>query len=109
MSARRIALTAAIPLEIRRVFNQADECATEEEELFREVAARAVFDALGYTGHSEPDKHRAAVREARLWFKYEPYAEVVFSNGGILFEGMRESIAGTPALEKTSRKKKLEK
>ena len=73
MSVRRLSNIDAIPHEIRRAFRNSFEPREWEETLWREVAARMTLDALGYTGLTgEPEKHDAAVREARRWFKGIP-------------------------------------
>lgn len=73
MSLRRLSNIDCIPIEISKAFRNADEAVVSEVILWREVAARMVLDALGYTGLTgEPEKHDATVKEARRWFRGIP-------------------------------------
>ena len=38
--------------------------------MFQEVMIRAVLDAVGITGLNNIERHDAAVREARVWFRF---------------------------------------
>lgn len=52
--------------------------------MWREVAARAVLDALGYTGLNETQPHNRAIVEARHWFQNNrDDVEAVFDLAGI--------------------------
>ena len=76
MSVRRLSNIDKIPVQIRRAFRNAPEPKEWEETLWREVAARMVLDALGYTGlGSEPDDNDAAIRDAKRWFRGIPNRE----------------------------------
>lgn len=70
MSTRRLAIIAAVPPIIKRIFNRAAEPICNEERLWRERAARMTLDALGYTNLTvKPKLHNEAVRYSRLWFR----------------------------------------
>lgn len=55
--------------------------------------ARAVMDALGFTGQTEVDKHNAIMTEAQRWFKYA-HADMreVFEMADVPLEITRESV-----------------
>ena len=69
MSTRRLLFIPAIPRQIRRSFDISEHDILPETKLWREVAARAVLDSLGYTGLNEMQPHNKAVIEARHWFQ----------------------------------------
>lgn len=55
--------------------------------------ARAVMDALGFTGQTEVDKHNAIMLEAQRWFKYEHESmREVFDLADLPLEICRESV-----------------
>jgi hypothetical protein len=59
-----------IPLDIKKVFNNASEPVSPEERLWRERAARMTLDALGHTNLTmKPKRHDEAVKYARRWFR----------------------------------------
>ena len=61
--------------------------------MWRECVARAVMDALGFTGQTEVDKHNAIMLEAQRWFKYEHESmREVFELADISLEICRESV-----------------
>jgi hypothetical protein len=92
----------SIPIEITMAFRNAEEPKNSQETLWREVAARATLDALGYTGRTaEPDQHDAIIKEARLWFKGIPIPEsphIVFDNASLLpyFPKVKEAVLNYP-------------
>lgn len=76
MSVRRLSNIDKIPITIRKAFRNAPEPREWEETVWREVAARMVLDALGYTGlGSEPEENDAAIRDAKRWFRGIPNPE----------------------------------
>lgn len=88
MSVRRLLGIKKIPHGIIKPFRNAEEPNSPEEVLWREVAARMILDAMGYTGMTgEPDKHDEVVKEARRWFRGIPYPEspvAVFDNAALI-------------------------
>lgn len=55
--------------------------------------ARAVMDALGFTGQTEVDKHNAIMTEAQRWFKYaHDDMREVFDLADMPLEICRESV-----------------
>lgn len=99
MISARITLFSFVPFPIRRAFAQAGEPTCSEETLWRETIARAVLDALGYTGvQSEADEHLNVIVDARDWFARGENVEDVFDLAGIGgFAEVRDSIRDTPA------------
>jgi len=69
MSTRRLLFIAEVPKQIRRAFEGSEYNLLPETKLWREVAARAILDSLGYTGLNELQPHNKAVIEARHWFQ----------------------------------------
>lgn len=65
----RLYASRRVPINIKRAFYLSDDPDSSEQELFRNVAARAVLDALGITGLSEQPYHGDAIVEARQWFR----------------------------------------
>ncbi len=102
MSVRRLSNIDKIRIKIRRAFRNASEPKEWEETLWREVAARMVLDALGYTGlGSEPDESDAAIRDARRWFRGIPTREdpvIVFDYANMenYFAGIRDTVLDYP-------------
>lgn len=92
----RISISTKLPFEVRRAFANAPEPEGEDRNhvlLWREAAARAIMDALGFTGHTEIDKHNAVLGEAQRWFKYSPEdVRLTFEYAGLSLESCRESI-----------------
>lgn len=92
----RISISTKLPFEVRRAFANAPEPDGEERNqvmLWRECAARAIMDALGFTGHTEIDKHNAVLEEAQRWFKYSHEdVRLTFEYAQISLESCRESI-----------------
>jgi len=70
MSAHRIIYSPGVPSSIQNVFLNLKDPTCREQIMWREVAARAILDALGHTGISEKPYHNRTVREARNWFKF---------------------------------------
>jgi len=68
--ASRITKAPVIPRVVQEQFRKAPPPDSCYEELFREVVARAVFDAVGDTGTTDMPEHKSAVRAARMWFKF---------------------------------------
>ena len=68
--ASRITRAPVIPRIVQEQFRKAPPPDNCYEELFREVVARAVFDAVGDTGTTDMPEHKSAVRAARMWFKF---------------------------------------
>lgn len=89
MSTRRLLFIENVPKTIRRSFEGSDEGLTPEVRLWREVAARAVLDSLGYTGLNEIQPHYKAVIEAREWFQTDREdVETVFDLAGIEYSSV---------------------
>ena len=90
----KIVKNAELPYEIRKVFATAGDPAEEHRSqalLWRECVARAVMDALGYTGQSEPDKHNSILMEAQAWFKGDDIVQV-FDYADLPLETTRECV-----------------
>ena len=81
-----------VPAPIRRAFATADRPQTSYELLEREIAARAVLDAIGVTGEASPFDHDRAVRDARTWFRWSDNVEAVFSNAGLVIDDVRRLV-----------------
>lgn len=77
-------------------FYKADEPRSPEETLWRWIAARAVLDALGFTPplrNSRNNKeHLATMHEAQSWFRTGWQAKEVFTNAGMPYEPVRDSV-----------------
>jgi len=84
MSTRRLLFIAEVPKQISRAFEGSEYDLLPETKLWREVAARAILDSLGYTGLNEAQPHNKAVIEARHWFQVCPEdVYTVFDLAGI--------------------------
>lgn len=92
----RISISTKLPFEVRRAFATAPDPEEEERNhviLWRECVARAIMDALGFTGHTETDKHNAVMEEAQRWFKYHPKdVSLTFQYAKISLESCRDAI-----------------
>lgn len=107
--AERMSANTDIPFEIRKVFANAEDPSPETLEhttLWREVVARAILDALGITGQTEPDRHNAILHDAQWWFKYSPDLREVFDLAGLPLKITRDSVIENFALTKPSPKYK---
>ncbi len=95
--AERLASHPDMPFGVRKCFATAGEPTGWTRNwtlLWREVVARAVMDALGFTGHvAEPDKHLNAMIDAQRWFRYsrEDISQV-FELADLPLEICRESV-----------------
>lgn len=58
-----------MPEDIRKFFHQADNPDDCNAQLWREVLARAVLDAFGFTELSKGNGKRKDIAEARRWFR----------------------------------------
>jgi hypothetical protein len=99
----RIFQNAEIPFEIRKVFANAGEPPEEfrgQVMLWRECVARAIMDALGHTGQSEPDRHNAILLDAQQWFTEGTEVAEVFENAGLPLGITRECVIQNFALTK---------
>lgn len=84
MSTRRLLFIENVPKPIRRAFEGSESDLSPEIKLWREVAARAILDSLGYTGLNELQPHNKAIIEARQWFQTSKEdVETVFDLAGI--------------------------
>ena len=95
MSVSRLCKIPIISDSIKRAFLCADVYQSAEDILWRAVAARAVLDAVGYPGISDPEKWNKAVKEARLWFRYSDdnkTLQSVFAMAGINLKLVRIDI-----------------
>ena len=91
----RIAQNPEMPFEIRKVFINAgkpDGWMAPWTNLWRESVARAILDALGYTGQTEHDKHFTIQREAQRWFLYSGDLAEVFELADLPLKITRESV-----------------
>lgn len=106
--AERIAVSPDMPFGVRKAFANAGEppeWCRPWVLLWRECAARAVMDALGFTGQTEVDKHNTIMLEAQRWFKYN-YDDMreVFEMAEVSLEITRESVLeNLPLTRKASR------
>lgn len=94
--AERISANPHLPFGVRKAFANAAEPEGWSRAwvlMWRECVARAVMDALGYTGQTEIDKHNAIMLDAQRWFKYahEDMREV-FDLADMPLETCRESV-----------------
>lgn len=92
-------MTPGVPEALQRVLHEAPKPRTEEDDLWQSVAARACLDAIGITGlQRDPPKHNRAVREARVWFRFDPdgLCEEVLENAGVPFERTRAIVLAEP-------------
>lgn len=99
MSVSRLCKVSVVSDSIKRTFLCADECQSAEDTLWRAVAARAVLDAVGFPGISDPEKWNKAVREARLWFRYsddDRTLQSVFAMAGINLKLVRTDVLKVP-------------
>lgn len=96
MSCSQLPFLTNVPMPIRRAFATADEPQTAHQALEREVAARAVLDALGITGESTPLRHNRAVRDARGWFRWAPNVEAIFDRAGLEIDRVRKLVLACP-------------
>jgi hypothetical protein len=93
--AQRIASDANIPFEVRKVFANAGEPEGFSRNwvlMWRETVARAVMDALGFTGQAEPDKHNVIMVEAQRWFRYSADKQEVFDLADLPLEITRDAV-----------------
>lgn len=81
-----------IPYKVRFAFRRAPVPQSNEDRLWREVLARAVLDALGYTGMSEIWKHNKAMYESQKWFCEKDEVEFVCDLAAVDFKPVRETI-----------------
>lgn len=82
-----------VPDAVKYAFRHADVCTSEEQLLWRLVAARQVLDAVGVTGYgpSAHRKHMRAIIEAQKWFRDSwDDVRIVFDFAGVPVEGVRE-------------------
>jgi hypothetical protein len=100
MSASRLPFFETVPAPVRRAFATADHPQSPWELLEREIAARAVLDAVGITGESMPLDHNRAVREARGWFRWSANVEAVFEYAGLRIDNVRAAVLACPPLYK---------
>jgi hypothetical protein len=102
----RIGANSELPFEVRKVFINAGEpegWTAAWTNLWRECVARAVMDALGYTGQTEPDKHTAIQWEAERWFRYSKDLQEVFELADLPLKTTRDAVlANLPLTRKTT-------
>ncbi len=98
MSISRLCKIKIIPKSIKQTFL----CAridTAEDDLWLAVAARAVLDAVGYPGISDPEDWNKTVREARLWFRFsddDKNLQMIFDMAGINLALIRSEVLKVP-------------
>lgn len=102
MLSRRIGQANFLPFDVRSAWIQAGDPSCPEQELFRETIARAILDALGYTGLSEPDEHFFAVLDARDWFEKSQDLAYIFELAGVHPVLIRDTILKTKPLTEVS-------
>jgi len=85
-----------VPSVVQYAFKHSPPVQSEEQLLWRLVAARAVLDCVGVTGFgpSQHKKHLAAVVDAQKWFR-DSWDRVrqVFDWAGVEVDGVRESLS----------------
>lgn len=84
-----------IPMNVRSVFARPGLPNCGEERLFREIAARAVLDALGTTSPAETTDHAELVVQARIWlFGDVDCVGECFELGGLDLQAVRIALIG---------------
>lgn len=68
MSVAKLLTVRAVPESVRRAFFKAGVSNSPEQRLIRDVLARAVLDAVGYTSLPDPTAHAKVVADAVEWF-----------------------------------------
>lgn len=107
MLSDRIIQATYLPFEIRKIFQNAEEATCERQDLWRGVIARAIFDALGFTGQSEKEKHEGDVKSAREWFENGGNdLEEVFILANLPLYEIRESVLTHKSLTVEERRPK---
>lgn len=107
MLSDRIIQATYLPFEIRKIFQNAEEATCERQDLWRGVIARAIFDALGFTGQSEKEKHEGDVKSAREWFESGGNdLEEVFTLANLPLYEIRESVLTHKSLTVEERRPK---
>lgn len=104
----RMASNTKLPYGVRKAFANAPEPSTLTHPwvtLWRECVARAIMDALGFTGQTETDKHNTIMLDAQKWFKYaHEDMQEVFDLADLPLEITRESVMENfPLTRKSSR------
>jgi hypothetical protein len=94
MTTQKLLLSVDLPDNVKNIFKKAPTPYRTEENLWRDVAARVILDAMGFTGLTgEPTKHNKAVREARMWFKFDDEnVQMVFDLAGLELYTIKETI-----------------
>lgn len=93
MEANKVMRNESLPFEIRQAFYQVNEEREPEQNLWLEIAARALLDATGSTGLTDPVHHNDAVREARNWWIVAGEdMETVAEYSGVNLMGIRASV-----------------
>lgn len=85
-----------VPSVVKYTFRHAPQPTSEEQLLWRLVAARAVLDACGVTGYgpSMLKRHIAAIIDSQRWFRQSwDDARLVFDQAGVEIEGVREAMS----------------
>lgn len=81
---------------VAKFFFQAERPLCPEQAVWREVAARAVLDALGVTPPLRNNKSElergAVIREAQSWFRSGDDAPLVFRLAELPFESVRNAV-----------------
>lgn len=84
-----------VPSVVQYAFKHSPPVQSEEQLLWRLVAARAVLDCVGVTGFgpSQHKKHLAAVVDSQKWFR-DSWDRVrqVFDWAGVEVDGVREAL-----------------
>lgn len=99
----RLSSAPFLPFEIRRAFMQAPECSSDEQSLWREVLARVILDALGYTGQGTEREHAQVIKEARDWFVNSQDMVTVFDLAGVEHSRVRMTVLGATPVPRGTR------
>jgi hypothetical protein len=68
LSVAKLLTVQTVPEFVRRAFFKADAPVNPEQKLMRDVLARAVLDAVGYTSLTDATAHLRVMTEAVEWF-----------------------------------------
>lgn len=81
---------------VARFFFRAERATCPEQSLWREVAARAVLDAIGITPPLRNNKSElergAVIQEAQAWLLRDETALFVFSIAGVPYDSVRRAL-----------------
>jgi hypothetical protein len=81
-----------IPERIRKEYRRIGAVPDGEKRLYVEMTARAVMDAYGHTGMSDPVKHNVEVSDARHWFQSGETLEFFFAMADVSLTIVRAEV-----------------